>query len=81
MLVIFFHALPQKKRKKSKSISVSNVYESDYETFLIKVTKKTIEVKRLRTAVPEMFKTMIKISLSYMKYVFISITDATGMTK
>ena len=71
----------KEKRKKSKSVSVSNVYESDYETFLIKVTKKTIEVKRLRTVVPEMFKTMINISLSYMKYVFISITDATGMTK
>lgn len=46
----------KEKRKKSKSISVSNVYESDYETFLIKVTKKTIEVKRLRTLVLEISK-------------------------
>ena len=50
-------------------------YENDYETFVKKSNKSTMEVVILRTLALEIFKTISKINPSYMKKVFAPKTD------
>ena len=69
----FRSAKSVKKIEKVQELALRILYNDlsgDYESILNKSSKSTMEVKRLRTLVLEVFKTLYNMNPEYMKEIF-----------